>query len=315
MRDPLYAEAARTIAAGSKSFAAAARLFPAAMRRDVTLLYAWCRHCDDVIDGQTLGHGTLHTATFAMLKQLREDSRAAARGHPGQELGFRALAEVCCRHALDLWMIEAHVDGFELDVSGWSPLTLDDTLRYCYHVAGVVGIMMARIMGVEDRPENRATLARACDLGIAFQLTNIARDVVEDARGGRCYLPAEWLEEAGLRVADLVDPAQHQRAFPVVRRLVDRAEPYYASARIGIRALPRRAAWAIATALAVYRDIGRCLCRRGPRGLAARIRTGRATKLGRIVTASPALWSAARDRVAARDPGLWTPSALQVSNR
>ena len=315
MVDPLYAEAARTIAAGSKSFAAASRLFRPEMRRDVMLLYAWCRHCDDVIDGQALGHGALATASHEILDRLRDESRAAARGHPGPELAFRALAEVCRRNAIEAWMIEAHLDGFELDVRRWSPVSIDDTLRYSYHVAGVVGVMMARIMGVGDGPEHRATLARACDLGIAFQLTNIARDVVEDARGGRSYLPLAWLRDSDLTLADLCDPGRHDLVFPLVRRLLDTAEPYYASARIGIRALPPRAGWAISTALAVYRDIGRRLSRKGAPGLAQRTRTGRATKLGRILTATPTLmWQGSRNPGSARDPALWTPSALQTSN-
>ena len=86
------------------------------------------------------------------------------------------------------------LQGFEMDVEGRRYDTLEDTLDYAYHVAGVVGVMMARIMGVQDAP----TLRRAQDLGLAFQLTNIARDVVEDARGGRVYLPGQWLDEAGV---------------------------------------------------------------------------------------------------------------------
>ena len=72
--------------------------------------------------------------------------------------------------------------------------TIDDTMRYCYHVAGVVGLMMASIMGARDE----AVLDRACDLGLAFQLTNIARDIIDDAKIGRCYVPAEWLLDAGI---------------------------------------------------------------------------------------------------------------------
>ena len=310
MNAALHAEAARTIALGSKSFAAAARLFRPAMRRDVMLLYAWCRHCDDVTDGQALGHGALATATNQVLQQLRFKSHAAFTGQPGPELPYRALAEVSRRHALEGWMIEDHLQGFDLDVSGWRPKTLQDSLCYSYHVAGVVGIMMARIMGVSDR----STLTRACDLGIAFQLTNIARDVVEDANGGRCYLPGEWLQQAGLVVADLSAASTHGRAFPLVERLIDVAEPYYASARIGICALPPRAAWAIATALSVYRDIGRAIRRRGPDALARWTHTGRARKLGRILTATAALWRRGQAPNPDRDSVLWTPPQLHRSS-
>ena len=87
-----------------------------------------------------------------------------------------------------------HLDGFVMDVEGREYHTLTDTVEYCYHVAGVVGVMMAYIMGVRDEP----TLDRATDLGLAFQLTNICRDVVEDAEVGRVYLPLDWLTEAGV---------------------------------------------------------------------------------------------------------------------
>jgi phytoene synthase len=305
--DALFDAARRTIARGSKSFAAAARLFQPAMRRDVMLLYAWCRHCDDVTDGQALGHGALATASHEVLQRLQVRSRAAAAGNPGPELPYQALAEVCRRHALARWMIEDHLEGFQLDVDDWRPMTLDDSLRYSYHVAGVVGIMMARIMDVADRE----ILARACDLGIAFQLTNIARDVVEDARAGRCYLPQQWLSEARLSIPDLADPEESPRSYPLVERLVRAAEPYYASARVGIRALPPRAAWAIATALSVYRDIGRKVVRRGPQAMGRRSSTGSARKLARIATSAPALWRRGGPVMTARDPALWTPPALR----
>lgn len=307
MQDALFDEARHTIARGSKSFAAAARLFRPEMRRDVMLLYSWCRHCDDVTDGQALGHGALATADRGVLARLQTESRAAAAGRPGPELPYRALTEVCRRHPLTDWMIDDHLQGFELDVAGWQPETLDDSLRYSYHVAGVVGIMMARIMNVNDSE----VLARACDLGIAFQLTNIARDVVEDARGGRCYLPAAWLREAGLQLQDLGHPDRQGRSFTLVERLLHTAEPYYDSARIGVSYLPPRAAWAIATALSVYRDIGRRLLRRGPQALMLRSSTGRSRKLLRVVAASPALWRGNQRDHGSRDPALWTAPSLQ----
>ncbi len=309
MQDRLYQQAHQTIGKGSKSFAAAARLFRRDMRRDVMLLYCWCRHCDDLTDGQALGHGALTTAGPEVLARLQAESRQAAAGRPGPELPYLALAEVCGRHPLANWMIDDHLQGFALDVAGWQPETLDDSLRYSYHVAGVVGIMLARIMDVDDH----AILTRACDLGIAFQLTNIARDLVEDAHGGRCYLPRSWLHDADLELPALTRPESHSQAYPLVERLLQVAEPYYASARIGVRYLPPRAAWAIATALSVYRDIGRGLLRRGPRALAIRSSTGAARKLARIATATPALWQRDDRSPPLREPALWTAPALRPS--
>lgn len=114
-----------------------------------------------------------------------------------------------------------------MDVRGERYETLAQLLVYCHRVAGVVGLMMARIMGVTDTP----TLARAADLGLAFQLTNIARDIVDDARAGRVYVPQDWIVEEGLSPEDLGDPAHAEAVARLRRRLVLAAEPYYASAR------------------------------------------------------------------------------------
>lgn len=304
--DRLGQQAEAVIARGSKSFAASTRLFAPDMRRDVTLLYTWCRHCDDVIDGQDLGHGTITTANDETLQQLRSHSLAALAGEPADQLPYQALAELARRHPIQRALVEAHIRGFELDVAGWQPQTLDDTLRYCYHTAGTVGIMMAVLMDVHDE----ATLYRASDLGIAFQLTNIARDVVEDAIAGRSYLPQEWRTEAGLSIDDLAHPQHHERVFPLVERLVDSAEPYYRSAAIGIRALPRRAAWAISTARSVYREIGRKIVRRGPEALSERVFTGRGRKAWHMAAALPGTLSARASHPTALRAGLWTPPEI-----
>jgi phytoene synthase len=306
--EALGREAQRTISEGSRSFAAAARLFKPAMRRDATLLYAWCRHCDDVTDGQHLGHGRHDPADAEAVARLKADSLAACIGEPRDVLPFRALAEVATRHDLPIDVVTDHLTGFERDVEGWRPATLDDLLEYCYFVAGAVGILMARIMGVTDR----TTLARASDLGLAFQLTNIARDTVEDARADRCYLPTFWLQEAGLAAEEIGRPEAAGRAYPLVRRLIETAEPYYASARIGENALPARAAWAIATARSVYRDIGLKVRRKGSAGLAVRMHTSSGRKVWRVTTGGVQTLAGRvrRHSNAAGRNGLWTPSVL-----
>src|SRR5207253_1896263 len=157
------------IAVGSKSFAAAARLFDADVRRSVLMLYAWCRHCDDTIDGQELGFNTHQVDDAAgQLARLAELTRRAYAGEPMHDPAFAAFQEVALRHAIDPRFAFDHLAGFAMDVDEAHYETIDDLLRYCYHVAGVVGLMMASIMGVHDA----ATLDHACDLGLAFQLTN-----------------------------------------------------------------------------------------------------------------------------------------------
>jgi phytoene synthase len=142
-------------------------------------------------------------------------------------------------------------------------------------VAGVVGLMMASIMGARDE----LVLDRACDLGLAFQLTNIARDIIDDAKIGRCYVPSEWLLEAGIPPDHVALPRHRAALASVAARLVDHAEPYYESATLGIAALPLRSAWAIATARNVYRQIGIEVKRRGPRAWDERVGTSKAAKL------------------------------------
>jgi phytoene synthase len=260
--DEVVAHSHEMIRRGSKSFAAAAALFDPATRARAYMLYAWCRHCDDQIDGQELGFGTVsltQAEQLARLDALRQATRDAFVGREPADPVFAAFQRVAReaaipeRHAMEL------LAGFEMDVCGTHYADLPQTLLYCYRVAGVVGVMMACVMGVRER----AVLARAADLGIAFQLTNIARDVLDDARNGRCYLPADWLRAAGVPDGAHADPAHRAAVFGVVERLLDEADRYYASATIGLEALPLRSAWAVATALGVYRDIGRIVRARG----------------------------------------------------
>jgi len=251
----LLNHAVETMAVGSKSFATASKLFDAKTRRSVLMLYSWCRHCDDVIDDQTLGFQTdqpsLQTPEQRLM-QLEMKTRQAYAGSQMHEPAFAAFQEVAMAHDIAPAYAFDHLEGFAMDVREAEYIQLDDTLRYCYHVAGVVGLMMAQIMGVRDN----ATLDRACDLGLAFQLTNIARDIVEDAHVGRCYLPASWLENEGLNKENYAAPENRQALSRIARRLVQEAEPYYLSATAGLAGLPLRSAWAIATAKQVYRKIG-----------------------------------------------------------
>ena len=277
----LVAGATDIIRAGSRSFAVAARLFPRDMRDSAVLLYSWCRHCDDVVDGQILGFGSTAaraSSPEAAIAELERQTRSALAGDRAADPAFAGLQSVVRRHDIPERYPLQHLDGFRMDVAGRRYETVADTLDYAYHVAGVVGVMMAHIMGVRDP----AVLDHACDLGIAFQLTNIARDIVEDAAIGRVYLPAEWLAEADLPAGELADLRHRDRLATVAARLLEAAEPYYASAGIGIRALPLRAAWAIATALGIYRQIGVGVRTRGPRAWDERVSTSTAQKLRHV---------------------------------
>ena len=308
--DAVLAASKASITKGSRSFRSASRLFDPAVREDAWLLYAWCRACDDEIDGQD--HGFAHEALSVeeqkrRLARLYDMTRRAMTGEPMSDPTFTAFQRVAIRHRLpERWAMDM-IDGFAMDVDHRDYVTLDDVMAYCWHVAGVVGVMMARVMGVTD-PE---VLRRAQDLGLAFQLTNISRDVIEDAEGGRVYLPADWLVEAGLEpTAEAVaDPGNRETVHKVTQRLLAVAEPYYDSARDGLRGLPFRSSMAIAAARGVYREIGRKVRRGGPGVWKRRVSVGPAMKLwlfgrGALI----AVWTQTLDRGKAPPPrqALWT---------
>ncbi len=308
--DDLVERSRAVIERGSKSFAAAARLFDPQTRAGAYLLYAWCRHCDDRTDDQELGFDGGRIAPSEArdrLAELEEQTRSALRGETPTDPVFAGLAAVVRRHEIPERHPLEHLAGFRMDVEGRTYRTLDDTLEYCYHVAGVVGVMMAHIMGVRDGP----ILDRAADLGIAFQLTNICRDVVEDASNGRVYLPADFLAAAKIPPHAVAAPGHRSALAGVVRRVLAEADRYYASARIGISRLPFRSAWAVAAARAVYRDIGRVILRRAAAAWDVRAATGRARKLALVMLAGGTAAATRLDRgpeSAPRD-GLWTRPA------
>ena len=255
-RESLVAEAERTIRAGSKSFRFASRIFDQRTRERAWLLYAWCRACDDLADGQTLGHGAVAPADpERRIALIREMTDRALAGERTGLLPFDALAVVAGECVIPRHFMDDHLKGFALDAEGWRPTTEDDLLRYCYYVAGAVGCMMAVVMGVST--DDDETLDRACDLGIAFQLSNIARDIVEDHGVGRLYLPAEWLE--GHRL----DPDDRRSLALIAARLTTLVAKYEASARVGAARLPFRSRWAVLAAANIYGGIARKVVARG----------------------------------------------------
>lgn len=307
MDESLVRQAELAIAQGSGSFAAASRLFDRETRRSVVMLYAWCRHCDDVVDGQRLGWGQTAQEPAAALRRVEElvaQTGLALRGGADTlPAPFRALAEVARRHRIPHRYAFEHLSGFGMDALGRRYDGFGDTLDYCYRVAGVVGVMMAMVMGRRDD----ATLDRAAHLGLAFQLTNIARDVLDDHAAGRLYLPADWLAEEGVPPAGVGDVRHRAAVARVAHRLVDAAEPYYRSAAEGVARLPLRSAWAVAAARGMYREIGWELKSRGMAAWEQRVATPRHRKLRHLftagVTAAISRWQPA-DRTPLREP-LW----------
>jgi len=261
-RAAIVATSGEAIARGSRSFAAASRLFDRKTRERAWLLYAWCRRCDDLADGQDHGHGAGPVVDAeARLAAIRERTGAALAGQWVGDAAFDALRIVVAETGIPHDLVWDVAEGFALDAAGWRPASEADLYRYCYHVAGAVGCMMAVVMGIS--PDDQDTLDRACDLGIAFQLGNISRDLAEDEASGRCYVPPEWSGEAGARLAE-------------------RAEAYAASGRSGTPALGFRSAWAVLAAAGIYGEIARKAAENSGAG---RVKTGAFEKLGWIVRA------------------------------
>ncbi len=311
--DPIITLSRERIEKGSKSFAAAARLLPREVRASTYMLYAWCRYCDDVIDGQELGFarapgtGNGEENAKELVDLLRRQTVAASRGEPEGPV-FEALSRVLAKHDIPNHHPLELIDGFAMDANGRTYETLSDTVHYSYHVAGVVGLMMARVMGVSDI----RTLQRAADLGIAFQLTNIARDVMDDAASGRIYLPMNWLAEAGVPASQITEHTHRAGVARVTDRLLAEADRYYNSAVYGIAALPVRAGMSIAAARAVYRAIGTKVRARGDRAWDERTVISKPYKAATLALA-PLHVVRAKASSLVRPPtrdGLWTHPAL-----
>lgn len=229
---------------GSKSFFAASSLLPERVRIPSIALYAFCRVADDAVDS---------APEEGVVAQLRARLDAIYAGEPGEIIEDRAMAMVVHRYGLPRTLPEALIEGFAWDAEGRIYETLNDLHHYCARVAGSVGAMMAMVMGVRD-PH---ALARACELGNAMQLTNIARDVGEDARNGRLYLPRAWMREEGLNPdAWLRAPVFNESLARVVARLLAEADRLYQRGVTGISALPRDCRGAILAAATIYAEIG-----------------------------------------------------------
>jgi len=281
-RAALVRRARESIARGSKSFAVASLIFDKTTRERAHLLYAWCRKCDDIADGQDHGGELKPDASSPQdrVEAIRILTHRALDGQPTADIAFDALGQVAGETGLTREMCDDVIDGFALDAQEWRPRTEADLMRYCYHVAGAVGVMMARVMGVPA--EATETLDRACDLGLAFQLNNIARDIAEDDAAGRCYLPEEWLAEMDIPPGQHMKPQYREQLVVLARRLVDRARQHDAAARVGAGDLRFRQRWAVLSAANIYGAIGEEVGRRGETAWDHRVYTSTPQKLGHV---------------------------------
>lgn len=259
-------EAQAVFSRGSRSFYFASRFLAEEQRDLAAWVYAFCRMVDDVADDESRPASDREASLDAIRRQVRLAEPA------GPEVA--GLLRVDAQCGLNLHAAVELVEGCASDLH---PARMADDaalLRYCYRVASTVGLLMCGVLGVRDRD----ALAFAIDLGVAMQLTNICRDVLEDAQNGRVYLPAHRLEAVGVQPEQLVaGTASREAVAEVTLQILEQAERYYHSAWLGMRFLPWRARLAILVAARVYRQIGRQLQRAGGDALAGRtvVSTGR----------------------------------------
>jgi phytoene synthase len=265
--EQIVEESQRILAEESRSFHGASKFLPSDRRDDAAVVYAFCRSADDLAD-----ETDADVESRDELDELAEELRREKAPRP-IVAGFLNVAD---RRGLDPdWALEL-VRGVRSDLDTVRMRTDRELIRYCYRVAGTVGLMMSPVLGVED------TRARphAVDLGVGMQLTNICRDVAEDAAVGRTYLPEQRLREAGTTSEELLaDEADREAVSAVVRDLLELADEYYQSGRAGMRYIPRRSRLAIMVASRVYRAIGLKLRDRGCDPMQGRAVVGPLSKL------------------------------------
>ncbi|MBK1700643.1 phytoene/squalene synthase family protein [Thiococcus pfennigii] len=267
-----------TLRDGSRSFYAASFLLPQEVCDAAVALYAFCRVADDAVD--------LSDERDAAVADLHERLEQIYAGRPRSIPADRAFAGVVRRYGIPRELPQALIEGFEWDAEGRRYEDLSGVYAYSARVAATVGAMMTLLMG----GRSAEILSRACDLGVAMQLTNIARDVGEDARNGRIYLPLDWLREAGLDPdAWLADPVFNEAVGAAVQRLLQAADVLYERAGVGIAQLPRSCRAGIHAARFLYAEIGREVERQGLDSVSSRAVvpfTRKASLLTRILMAT-----------------------------
>ncbi len=260
----------------SHSFSLAARLLPEPQRHEAAVLYAFCRRVDDAVDD-----APDETTAAERLSRIRDELFGPTE--PGAIV--RTLLDVARRRDLDLAQVRELLKGVESDLGVVRVADDGELLRYCYRVAGTVGLLMAPVLGIDDE----RAFYHAVDLGVGMQITNICRDVAEDAERHRVYLPAERLRVAGTSQEEVLEgEASEEAVSRVVRDLLQMADDYYASADRGMRYIPARCRLGIVAAARIYRSYGVQLRQHGCNPLRVRPNLSLADKLRGFVNGAGA---------------------------
>lgn len=268
--DPVLAEAVATLSAsamrrhGRTFFLASLLLGP--RRQPVEALYRVCRHIDDIADEAADDPQVRDAALAALDAALAEGCADAPCA--------RVLLRLRDRCGLPVATVRRLIAAAREDLQPQRPQDFDALLRYAFGVAGVVGLALCPLLGTRD-PRAQAP---AVALGVGMQLTNIARDVVADARIGRIYLPEAWAPSLSAARLAAAEPAALAQAHAAACRLLDEAEAFYALAEAGMTFLPARSRGAVRAAARLYREIGAEVRARGANGAVRRAVVGRGRK-------------------------------------
>ena len=248
----------------AKSFSWAARFLLPETRLDAAQLYAFARLADDLADEESMGTWAQRMEQLHTLQsEVLDPDTGCALGHRvGQMLRAKGVSTDVMRYFMDSLVQDAQPRGLQ---------STEELLQFAYGVAGTIGQMMCPILGASSQGQTYAVA-----MGVAMQLTNIARDVVEDAARGRCYIPAQWGSSVDTLAAPST-PTDAAQSFATLQKLLQLADEFYAYSLYGLRYIPAGNRRAIRIATALYRGIGRKILRQG----ASRYWRGR-TSLGRF---------------------------------
>jgi len=243
----------------SKTFYLGTLLMPEAKRRAIWSIYVWCRRTDELVDGPRASFTTNET-----LDEWEAQLETVFSGNPVEDADV-ALVDTLKRFPIDIQPFRDMIEGQRMDLYRSRYETFEELQLYCYRVAGTVGLMTTPVMGIDSRPLTtpwdlyRQTKVdpteQAVALGIANQLTNILRDVGEDARRGRIYLPLEDLRQFNYTEEDLLKGVIDDRWRELMQFQINRARQYFAEAESGINALSQDARFPVWASLMLYRGI------------------------------------------------------------
>ncbi|KAM0945214.1 putative 15-cis-phytoene synthase [Dioscorea sansibarensis] len=235
----------------AKTFYLGTLLMTSERRRAIWAIYVWCRRTDELVDGHNASH---ITPTALDRWELRLEDLFAGRSY---DMLDAALSDTVSRFPVDIQPFKDMIEGMRMDLKKSRYENFDELYLYCYYVAGTVGLMSVPVMGIA--PESKATTESvynaALALGIANQLTNILRDVGEDARRGRIYLPQDELAQAGLSDEDIFNGKVTDKWRNFMKIQIKRARMFFKQAEQGVTELSQASRWPVWASLLLYRQI------------------------------------------------------------